>query len=88
MSADSRTHVKRSGHRGWPCWAGGSLTGFYVGLRIRGGALHFGVKLFRDRSRHYGNAKHAEYGIAFWCRRARRGDRGYPHTLTLKVVVA
>lgn len=69
-------------------WFGGSLTGFTAGLRVGDGALHFGVKVFHDRSRHYGNERHGEYGIAVWCRRSRKGDRGYPHTLTLKVLVA
>lgn len=78
----------RPGPRRWPIWAGGSLTGFYVSFRWRDGVIHFGVKLFRDRSRHYANDRHSEYGIAFWCRRGRKGDRGYPHTLTFKVVIA
>lgn len=69
-------------------WFRGDLRGFYAGFRLADGAVHFGVRLFKDRSRQYGNQRHPEHGVAFWCRRARRDDRGYPYTVTFKVTTA
>lgn len=58
--------------------------GFAMFVRLRNGGIHFGVKVTRDRVQ-YANQTQTQYGIAFWCRRNRKGQRGEPHALTVKV---
>ena len=67
-----------------PVWIGFRPVGFAMFVRLRNGGIHFGVKVTRDRVQ-YANQTQTQYGIAFWCRRNRKGQRGEPHALTVKV---
>ena len=68
----------------FPVWLGLHPFGFAAFVRLRNGGVHFGVKVTRDRVQ-YANQTQTQYGIAFWCRRNRKGQRGEPHALTVKV---
>jgi hypothetical protein len=67
-----------------PIWIGFRPIGFAAFVRLPNGGVHFGMKVTRDRIS-YGNTRETQYGIALWCRRNRKGQRGVPHALTFKV---
>lgn len=68
----------------FPIWVGVNSRGFAVFVRLPDGGVHFGVKFVRDRVT-FGNQREAQYGVALWARRNRRGKKGTPHALTIKV---
>ena len=86
MTAENKRHSRPEINR--PLFFRVGRRGFYFGFRLDDGAFQCGLRLFHDRSQHYGNQRHGNRGIALWWRRSRKGDRGYPHTLTIKVLWA
>ena len=68
----------------FPLWVGLRPIGFAMFVRLPNGGIHFGIKVTRDRIV-YDNSRKTQYGLAFWFRRNRKGRRGTPHALVIKV---